>query len=596
MKNLGQNDDFRDRRCFVAKNLASICSWMSNVIIKTILFFLLLLPAQQYCVAQTAAWQKLKNAENILQAERVESADTLLRELEKLPVKEANWQLHLNYLRALYYNAKEDLVAATKLLIGLPEKAAQQKLFSLAAKADILMALVHEKTDASANCKLYLDKAQSILDNYQLDSLYGWYYVRLSSYYRGVGNSDTALYFAKKALPYAEKYQDLRALGDANFLVGTLLKAEDIKQAIFYYEEALKVALGQQNYATASLMYANLSNLYRKQGDMARAMAYNDSATTTIPSSYPNESMLVWRDRSEFFRKKGNFDSALYYYEKYADARLMHDLKREDEKIKNLSLQHETDKKEAIIKVQHKQLLIAIAFSLLILLALLALSFQNRKIKRQHKKIEQNADELSKLLQQKKTLLSELQHRVKNNLQHILSLLDIQKESLSYNDVQEVIRENQNRVHSMALLHSKLSFADGDDKVNFEAYLHEMAELIKAAYINPKKEIDIQVNCRIAPLSIETAIPLGLVLVELMSNSLKHAFKEKQTGLINIDVSPYPASGKNVLEYSDNGCGFDFEHPNKEGIGLELINGLLTEINATVHTNNLHGTEYTILF
>lgn len=199
-------------------------------------------------------------------------------------------------------------------------------------------------------------------------------------------------------------------------------------------------------------------------------------------------------------------------------------------------------------------------------------------------------------MQQKKILLAELQHRVKNNLQHILSLLDIQKESLGYNNIEEVIRENQNRVHSMALLHNKLSFNGGEDKVNFEEYLYDMAAHIMAAYDNPKTKIDIQLNCSMEPLRIETAIPLGLVVVELMSNSLKHAFKEKTTGNIRIDVSVHPASGKNLLTYSDDGCGFDVSHPQQKGIGVDLINGLLSEINATVETNNNNGTAYSILF
>jgi len=538
----------------------------------------------------------MQKAESLLRAENVEGADTILKQLIKEPVNEPGWGLQLTYLRALYYNSKEDLLPASKLLIGLPEKAAQQKLYALAARSNVLMALIHEKTGALPDCKQHLDIAAGLLKKYRLDSLYPWYYVRLCSYYRQAGQKDSATNYAQKAIPLAVKYQDMRSLGDAHLLTGALLPATDYKQKIYHLEEALKCFLSQDNFSAASVMYRNISSLYSKQGDIQKAQAYNDSATRLVPASYPNETFLIWKERSGFFEQRKNYDSALYYYKKYANGELELALKNEGGKIKIFGLQYDAENRETKIKSQGNRFTTILIFSAAIALALLALTFQYYKIRKQKKAIEQHVSELSKLVQQKKILLAELQHRVKNNLQHILSLLDIQKESLGHNNIEEVIRENQNRVHSMALLHNKLSFTGGGEKVNFEEYLHDMAAHIKAAYDNPKTKINIQLNCSIEPLRIETAIPLGLVVVELMSNSLKHAFKEKTTGDIRIDVSVHPASGKNLLTYSDDGCGFDVSHPQQKGIGMDLINGLLSEINATVETNNNNGTTYSILF
>ncbi len=116
------------------------------------------------------------------------------------------------------------------------------------------------------------------------------------------------------------------------------------------------------------------------------------------------------------------------------------------------------------------------------------------------------------------------------------------------------------------------------------------------AYFNPKKQINIQVNSDIKQLDIDTGIPLGLIMVELLSNSLKHAFIKKETGAIRINITWDIQTGKRLLEYSDDGSGFDFNQPLRKGLGQELINGLLKEINATLNTKHELGTTFFIRF
>jgi len=554
----------------------------------------LLLLLQTICSGQPAVWEKLHQADSLLLIEKSADADSILKLAEAIDPTDVQIKLELQYLRGFYYNNVEELIIAANTLVGLAEKAIGKKQYNLAAKTYILEALIFEKAFVLPACRQKLDEALSLLKKHGIHSLYGWYYVRLSSYYRFSKQYDSGILAARQAIPYAEKFKQQRILTDGYLLNGILSNKIKPGQGIPWIKLALHSFLQQKNYVGAVGQYANLSWLYLKEDSIKTALAYNDSALWLAAHSLAYD-ISIWKYRSQIYEYTGQYDSALHYYKQFTDGRMATYEKKEEEEIKKITAQYETSKKEATIREQRSSLKAVIAIALITGIALVILYFQNQKIIRKNKRINSQVEELNKLVQQKQILLSELQHRVKNNLQHVLSLMDIQKESLGHNNIDEVIRENQNRVHSMALLHSKLSFANGD-AVNFEEYLHEMTSLMKTAYYDPKKDISVQIICSVKELDIDTAIPLGLVLVELLSNSLKHAFKNRTTGSIEIEVSEHAATGKNQMVFKDTGIGFDFNESRKKGLGIELIHGLLREINATLQIIHDNGTTFSILF
>ena len=221
---------------------------------------------------------------------------------------------------------------------------------------------------------------------------------------------------------------------------------------------------------------------------------------------------------------------------------------------------------------------------------------KNRQINKKNKTIDIQLVELSKALEQKKVLLSELQHRVKNNLQHVISILEIQKESVEFNTIDELIRGNQNRIHSMALLHKKLNVTENVNDVDLNLYITELAELVKQSYDNHKKQIYLNIKCEISTILIEKALPLGLIITELVSNSMKHAFKERAIGIIRIELTKDENSGQMKLHYTDNGDGFDFYKPSQKGLGQEIIRGLINQLDGIVETKGTNGFELTLSF
>ena len=221
---------------------------------------------------------------------------------------------------------------------------------------------------------------------------------------------------------------------------------------------------------------------------------------------------------------------------------------------------------------------------------------KNRKINHQNKIIGKQLAELTKTLEQKQILLSELQHRVKNNLQHVISILEIQKESVDFNNIDELIRGNQNRIHSMALLHKKLNVADNVNEVDLKKYIIDLAELVKDSYDNQNKKITLDINCELEKISLEKAFPIGLIVVELVSNSMKHAFKKRSIGIIHIEICYDGILEQNKLNYSDNGEGFDFNKTNEKGLGQEIIKGLIDQMDGNVVAKNDNGFELIIYF
>lgn len=256
--------------------------------------------------------------------------------------------------------------------------------------------------------------------------------------------------------------------------------------------------------------------------------------------------------------------------------------------------QNQNDKKEAIIKNKNQQMLLIGGLLAVIAAASVLIIRKNRQINKQNKIISAQLGELTKTLEQKQVLLSELQHRVKNNLQHVISILEIQKESIDFNNIDELIRGNQNRIHSMALLHKKLNVAENVNEINLNRYVNELAELVKDSYDNHHKKVNLYIKCDVESISIEKALPLGLIIVELVSNSMKHAFKKLNIGIIHIEITK--KEYQNLLYYSDNGSGFDFNELSKRGLGLEIIKGLIDQLDGNIKTNSNNGFELMIYF
>lgn len=578
---------------------------MPNIVLKMkfrlfaiviLLHFSGVLPAQTVDLNQA-----LKTVDSLMYAESFGKADTALSSLEKTLVenkeRENYLSLRLNtqLLRGSLFLEKDDIRNALNTVLPVVDQAKDARLYSIACDAHISLALIHEIASDLVECKKHLDQAFNLIKKHELDSLYGWYCLRMASYYHQANQDDSAIVYAYKALPYAGLYKNDRVLIDDYSFLGGLLRKTNPLASLKFQLEAVHLEKARKKFSTAAGTYSNISRYFFETGNMERSMMYNDSALymhQLRPSLYIHSAWLI---RSKIFEVGGNTDSALFYFKKYHEGYLTEMKNREVGVIKKISENYKLDKIETTVQSQRSSLIYILVISLLLAIASILLFRQNKRIKSQNKLINKQVDDLQKLLQQKEILLSELQHRVKNNLQQIISLLDIQKESVNYHNIEEVIRENQNRIMSMAILHNKLDLSSSTGDVNLDTYLQELCELMQTSYSILDNHVNLEVNSRVAFLPIDTASLLGLIVVELLSNGFKHAFENRKNG--NITLTTFKNEyNKYELIYHDDGVGFDFAKTTSNGLGLELLKGLVNEINGIIESKQNNGTEIRIIF
>ena len=205
-------------------------------------------------------------------------------------------------------------------------------------------------------------------------------------------------------------------------------------------------------------------------------------------------------------------------------------------------------------------------------------------------------DELLRSLGEKELMLKEIHHRVKNNLQVVSSLLRLQSETITDKAAIGYLKMSEQRVRSMALIHQQLYRTKDLTRIDFRRYLEELCNYLFFAYDVKRADIGLKLSVDEIYFAIDTALPCGLIVNELVTNSLKHAFAVTKKGEITVSLAK-EASGKNILTIKDNGSGvaqLDFE--NTATLGMELVKTLTEQLEGTIEVNTQNGTEVCISF
>lgn len=205
-------------------------------------------------------------------------------------------------------------------------------------------------------------------------------------------------------------------------------------------------------------------------------------------------------------------------------------------------------------------------------------------------------DGLKQSLKEKEMLLKEIHHRVKNNLMVISSLLNLQSKYIKDKNALNVFRESQNRAKSMALIHERLYRSKDLKRIDFGDYIRTLAIDLFHTYVPDPNRIKLSLNVENIMVDINTAVPLGLIVNELVTNSMKHAFGGGESGEIKIQF--YSEDENLVLKVSDDGVGFpeDLDFKNTSSLGLQLVNSLTNQISGEIKLNGTKGTEFKITF
>lgn len=210
------------------------------------------------------------------------------------------------------------------------------------------------------------------------------------------------------------------------------------------------------------------------------------------------------------------------------------------------------------------------------------------------KRVEQ---ELKISLFEKETLLKEIHHRVKNNMQVISSLLRLQSSSIQDPETQAIFRESQDRIRSIALIHEKLYQTHSLSRMDFAEYVRSLAAILIRTYGPRNGSVKMEVQAQPVWMDVNTAIPAGLILNELVSNCIKHAFPNNRVGRIQIELREQPESIVELV-VRDDGVGLPegFAIDSTSSLGLRLVNLLAGQAKASLQVKNGAGSEFRFLF
>lgn len=356
---------------------------------------------------------------------------------------------------------------------------------------------------------------------------------------------------------------------------------EDLEQEIAASNE-------RQQYHAAALAYANLADYYIRNAEPEIALTYLDSASVrkdpridvdheiAVQELRRNALFLLNRPEDATqaqstatrMRDSLNTSQALARFE---DSASEMDFAIAEERLA-------ANQKELILrKNQNRQQLALLLFATIALATVLILIARISKSKRI---ISERGQEVSKALKAKETMIDEIHHRIKNNLQIVHGILELKKGELDNEQALTSISDTQNHIQSMAFIHEHLYSNDSKQRLHMLDYTRRLAENI--VYSHNRTDVEVNVTGHEVILDVNDATPLGLLTCELITNSLKHAFPSGP-GAISIDIQN---CGKSVcFEYQDSGKGFDQTKVSGNTLGLKLIHLLAEELDGELTLN-----------
>jgi two-component sensor histidine kinase len=205
--------------------------------------------------------------------------------------------------------------------------------------------------------------------------------------------------------------------------------------------------------------------------------------------------------------------------------------------------------------------------------------------------------DLGDALAEKDALLREVLHQIKNHLQVIASLLSLQSESIKDNRVLRLFRESQNRVRAISLVYEKLYQSGSTTRIDFADYIQALAlHLVHSLEIDPNR-VRLRMDLRKSLLDIRTAIPCGLIVNELVSNALQHAFPGARAGTIQVGLRPFPGRTFKLV-VADNGVGWPVRLDPRQAktLGLQIVTMLTNQVEGSLTLKKAKGTRFELVF
>lgn len=519
-------------------------------------------------------------------------------------------------------NKKSEIIINFYRLIGDNYRFQDSIIQSLFYYKQAIPYLSSKKTKAKSNLLEKLSDEYALLKQYKNALIYIDESIQCEeTKYRFFGESKKALYYNciqdyNKALQISLKNHDTIVKNNMisdwhyNLIVYNIAYSYShlgkYNLAIPYINKVIDPKNNIPEYKIEALTL--LSNIYLHGNKKKEASKYIRKALFIRDSLYPlgmNDNLFSTLAKTD--EALGNYKRALYYYKKQTNFDIYNLTKRNNEMVFQQQTEFDVALKDAniiqlkIVQLQksienknQKENIVYLSIALILSLLSAFFYFRNNKIINKKNFIIENEKLLTqKSLAEKETLLREIHHRVKNNMQMVISLLKIQSLNAKKLTVEDFISVSEARINSMVLVHENLYQSQNLSKVDFKEYMNNLITSILSSYQGFKK-IELQIDVHDIYFDVQTAIPIGLIVSELINNAYKHAFVNRSSGTIKISLSANKK--KFTLSISDNGIGFENKQEQQNGLGLELVRLLVSQIKGTLQIENSLGTIFKIHF
>ena len=396
----------------------------------------------------------------------------------------------------------------------------------------------------------------------------GTEYINLGTAHESLKDLDSALYFYQASLDVRNTIDDQQGLifsharmGSLRFTLGEISVAREHALASLELAEEKQITRGQRD------AFELLAKVYEAEGKHRQALQYYQRFTAFKDSLSSEESLRAVT--------QAEFD---YKFEKDSLANVEEQLRIQSE-LTVEQLKNEQRTRESYFL--YGGLGLALLLGLWIFNRYRAASRQQAIIANQKQEVDKAYDALHQRDEEKELLLKEIHHRVKNNLQVISSLLDLQTRNIEDQGALSAIEDGQNRVKAMALIHQKLYQNEDIGTISFEEYSRQLIGQIASLFPHGS-DVQVEVDKSDAQLDIDTAVPLGLILNELLTNAYKYGFASLPSGQgkIRVSLAPQSEEGSYLLTVKDNGPGLpeDFEIRRAKSLGLRLVRRLSRQL------------------
>ena len=463
------------------------------------------------------------------------------------------------------------------------------------------IAVVYMRTKLYETSLDFYKKANVLANKFNSKTNMGYNCVNMASLYIAMNRKDSVSQLFEQAIKAFIETEEKPGLALSYHNYGNfLLEQKELDKAEEMLTKALAIRKETQSlYDIASTMNV-LGSLLTQKGKTKEAQDLLLQSMAMLKSENSVRQKDVYKYLAANYRATGKMEEAYKYQAGYIS---MSDTLANENEVTNMlrsQSEYEVEKRDAQLALANKDrelqallvnkkndqlVYLMIAFGLAILLS--AVFYINLKNKKQHASVLQQKNT------QIETLIRELHHRVKNNLQVVSSLLALQSNRTENETARQAMDEGRNRVDAMALIHQKLYMNDELASVDIKDYLENLSTSLAGSFGFRNNQIETSVNLSEATVNIDKAIPIGLIVNELVTNAFKHAFSNVSQPLINISLADN-ADGSMELTIADNGNGIMENSATSKSFGMKLVRSLVEQLDGKMDVKFDKGTSFNI--